>query len=265
MPPMAKPWLMTTTIGLLAACVTLAAQSSGSSGGGALRAAYLKANPAHAVADPAGGELRGVAVDLARELARRRGVAAALMGLDSPQAVLDAVHDGKADIGFVAYNPERAGAVEFTQPYLLVQQTFIVAATSTIRAVADLDRTGRKIGATQGDSIALYLRRNLKQAQLVEQPALTPAQVLRLLADGTVDAFGANRQRLTDFLKGAEGVRLLPDDLYGVEQTIIVPAGRREALDGLNVFIDDVRRSGFIDASIRRSGVIGIAVAPPAK
>jgi hypothetical protein len=179
MPQMAKPWLMTTTIGLLAACVTLAAQSSGSSGGGALRAAYLKANPAHAVADPAGGELRGVAVDLARELARRRGVAAALMGLDSPQAVLDAVRDGKADIGFVAYNPERAGAVEFTQPYLLVQQTFIVAATSTIRAVADLDRTGRKIGATQGDSIALYLRRNLKQAQLVEQPALTPAQVLR--------------------------------------------------------------------------------------
>ena len=261
---MAKTWLMMTTLGLLVtAGLTLAAQSAGTAGAEALRAAYLKANPAHAVADPAGGELRGVAVDLARELASRRGVAAALMGLDSPQAVLDAVRDGKADIGFVAYNPERAGPVEFSQPYLLVQQTFLVPSASTIRSVTDLDRTGRKIGATQGDSIALYLRRNLKQAQLVEQPALSPAQVLRLLADGGVDAFGANRQRLTDFLKGADGVRLLPDDLYGVEQTIIVAAGRRDALDALNRFIDEVRRSGFIDAAIRRSGVIGIAAAPP--
>jgi len=261
---MAKPWLTMMTIGpLLAACLTLAAQSPPAAGDGSLRAAYLKANPAHVVQDPAGGELRGVAVDLARELARRRGVAVTLMGLDSPQGVLDAVREGKADIGFVAYNPERAGPVEFSQPYLLVQQTFLVASASTIRSVADLDRAGRKVGATQGDSIALYLRRNLKQAELVELTALSPAQVLRLLADGAVDAFGANRQRLTDFLKGADGVRLLPDDLYGVEQTIIVPAGRRDALDALNLFIDEVRRSGFIDASIRRSGVIGIAAAGP--
>ena len=261
---MVKPWLMMLTTGtLLVAGLTLSAQSPGAGGDGALRAAYLKTNPAHAVPDPAGGELRGVAVDLARELGRRRGVAVSLMGLDSPQGVLDAVRDGKADIGFVAYNPERAGPVEFSQPYLLVQQTFLVASKSTIRSVADLDRAGRKLGATQGDSIALYLRRNLKQAELVEQPALSPAQVLRLLADGAVDAFGANRQRLTDFLKSGDGVRLLPDDLYGVEQTIVVPAGRRDALDALNLFINDVRRSGFIDTSIRRSGVIGIATAPP--
>lgn len=259
---MVKPWLtMMTTGTLLVAGLTLAAQSPGAAGDGALRAAYLKTNPAHAVPDPAGGELRGVAVDLARELGRRRGVAVSLMALDSPQGVLDAVRDGKADIGFVAYNPERAGPVEFSQPYLLVQQTFLVKAGSDIRSVADLDRAGRKVGATRADSIALYLGRNLKQAQVVELPALSPTEVLQRLQDGTIDAFGANRQRLTDFLRGATGVRLLPDDLYGVEQTIVVPAGRRDALAALNLFIDEVRRSGFIEASIRRSGVIGITVA----
>ena len=61
--------------------------------------------------------------------------------------------------------------------------------------------------------------------------------------------------------RGASGVRLLPDDLYGVEQTIIVPAGRRDALDAVNQFIDEVRRSGFLKTSIERSGVVGIAVA----
>ena len=261
---MPKPWLTMTTIGpLLAACLTLAAQSPPAAGDGALRAAYLKTNPAHAIQDPAGGELRGVAVDSGPGTGTSPRCRRHPDGARQPQGVLDAVRDGKADIGFVAYNPERAGPVEFSQPYLLVQQTFLVASKSTIRTVADLDRTGHKVGATQGDSIALYLRRNLKQAELVELTALSPAQVLRLLADGAVDAFGANRQRLTDFLKGADGVRLLPDDLYGVEQTIVVPAGRRDALDAVNRFINDARRSGFIDASIRRSGVIGIAVAGP--
>jgi polar amino acid transport system substrate-binding protein len=259
---MSKPWLTMVTIGpLLAACLTLGAQSPPGANDGALRAAYLTTNPAQVIRDPASGELRGVAVDLARELARRRGVTATLMGLDSPQGVIEAVREKKADIGFVAYNPERAGPVEFSQPYMLVQQTFLVPAGSAIRSVADLDRPGLKIGATRADSIALYLRRNLKQAQLVELTAMSPAEVRRLLGDGTVDAFGANRQRLTDVLQGAADVRLLPDDLYGVEQTIIVPAGRRDMLDAVNLFIDETRRSGFIDAAIRRSGAIGIAVA----
>jgi polar amino acid transport system substrate-binding protein len=261
---MSRLWLTLMAIGtLLAAGATPGAQSAPAGGGAPLRAAYLRTNPAQVVQDPVTKELRGVAVDLARELARRRGVAATLMALDSPQAVIDAVRGQKADIGFVAYNPERAGPVEFSQVYLLVQQTFLVAEKSAIRSVADLDRPGRKIGSTKGDSINLYMHRNFKQAEVVDLMPMGPAEVLRLLGAGGVDAFGANRQRLTDFLRGASGVRLLPDDLYGVEQTIIVPAGQREALAALNVFIDDVRRSGFIDASIRRSGVIGIAVAPP--
>jgi polar amino acid transport system substrate-binding protein len=61
--------------------------------------------------------------------------------------------------------------------------------------------------------------------------------------------------------KGAKGVRLLADDLYGVEQTIIVPGGRRDAVDALNQFIDEVRQSGFLRSAIERSGVVGITAA----
>ena len=45
------------------------------------------------------------------------------------------------------------------------------------------------------------------------------------------------------------------------EQAIIVPGGRRDALDAANKFIDDVQRSGFLQKSIERSGVIGITAA----
>jgi polar amino acid transport system substrate-binding protein len=227
---------------------------------GKLRAAYLASNPAHVVRDPSGA-LRGPVIDLVNELGRRLGVQVASEGMSSPQNVIDAVQTGRADIGFVAYNPERAGPVEFSQPYSLVQQTFLVRAGSGIRSVKELDTSGQKIGAGRGDSIALYLGRTLKQAQLVELTE-TPAVAVQMVLDGKIDAFGANRQRLTDLMRGLSGLRLLSDDLYGVEQTIIVPKSKPDALKLMNEFIDAVRRSGFLRDSIQRSGVIGVTVAP---
>ena len=230
---------------------------------GALRAVFLSSNPAHVVQEPTTGVLRGPAVDLSRELGRRLGIQVAESGMSSPQNVIDAVQQGRADIGFVAYNPERVGPVEFSQPYALVQQTFLVRADSHIRSVAEIDRPNQRIGAGRGDSIALYLGRNLKQAQLVDLTA-TPADAVQMVLDSKLDAFGANRQRLTDLMKNVSGLRLLTDDLYGVEQTIIVPKGNLEMLKLVNQFIDEIRTSGFLRDSIQRSGVIGVTVAPGA-
>jgi len=227
---------------------------------GTLRAAYLSSNPAQAVKDPQTGMSRGTAVDLTRELGRRLGVEVTLTGVQSPQNVIDAVRNGQADIGFVAYNPERAGPVQFSQAYM---QTFLVRGDSPIRSVADIDRPKQRIGAAKGDSVALYLARNLKQAVVVEITESSPDAATQTLLAGKLDAFGANRQRLTDAMRGTSGLRLLPDDLYGVEQTIIVPNGNPEVLKGVNQFIDDVRRSGFLRTAIERSGVVGLSVAPP--
>jgi polar amino acid transport system substrate-binding protein len=230
---------------------------------GTLRAAFIAGNPAMAVKNPATGELGGPAVDLARELARQRGVGVALVGVQTPQNVIDAVRAGQADVGFVAYNPERAGAVEFSRPFMLVQQSFLVKQDSPIQSVREIDRPNLKIGARNADSMALYLARTLKQAKLVEITETIGGEGARALVVGEVDAFGSNRQRLSDTLRTTPGLRLLPDDLYGVEQTIIVPAGNSERLNMVNQFIDDVRRSGFLAASITRSGVVGIVVAAP--
>ena len=133
-----------------------------------LRAAFLAANPAMTVKDPITGAVGGPAVELARELARRRGMELKLLGVQTPQNVIDAVRNGDADIGFVAYNPEREGPVAFSQPFMLVLQTFVVREDSPLQSVKDIDRPNQKIGARRADSMALYLARTLKQAQLVE-------------------------------------------------------------------------------------------------
>ena len=229
--------------------------------GGTLRAVYLATNPAQAVRDPASGEIRGASADLARELAKRLNVQLKLEPSANPATVIEAIAKGDADIGFVAYAPERVGTVEFSQTYMLVQQSFIVPEHSPIKSVKDIDRKELRISGGKGDSITLYLVRNLKEATLVETDN-TPADAKQKLAAHEIDAFGANRQRLTTMLRDMPGYRLLPDSLFGVTQTIAVPKGKPEALAEVNRFIDEVRTSGFLADAVKRGGIVGLDPAP---
>jgi len=226
-----------------------------------LRAAYLGNNPAQAVRDPASGEIRGASADLARELGRRINAPVTLIPSTSPQAVIDAVSKGDADIGFVAYAPSRTGTVAFSQTYMLVRQSFLVPENSPIHSVADIDQPGRRISGGKGDSITLFLARTLKQAKLIETDN-TPADTKQKFANGEIDAFGANRQRLTNMATEMLGYRLLPDNIFDVPQTIIVPKDKAEVLAEVNQFINEVRESGFLAAAIERSRIPGVEVAP---
>jgi polar amino acid transport system substrate-binding protein len=228
---------------------------------GTLRAVYLATNPAQAVKDPASGEIRGASADLARELAKRLNLPLKLEPSASPATVIETIAKGEADIGFVAYAPERVGTVEFSQTYMLVQQSFIVPENSPIKSVKDIDKKEFRISGGKGDSVTLYLARNLKEAKLVETDN-TPADAKAKLAANEIDAFGANRQRLTTMLKDMPGYRLLPDSLFGVTQTIAVPKGKPEVLAEVNRFIDDVRASGFLADAVKRSGIVGLDPAP---
>ena len=228
---------------------------------GTLRAVYLSSNPAQAVQDRATGEIRGASADLARELGRRINAPVELKGLADPPAVIEAVNKGEADIGFVAFAPERVGTVEFSQVYMLVQQSFLVIDGSSLRAVAAVDHAGLKIAGTKNDLITLFMKRKFKNATLVEIDN-NPVEIKRQLMAKEIDAFGANRQRLINLMRDTAGLRMLPDNLFGVPQTIIVPRGKPDVLAAVNRFIDDVRASGFLKAAVDKSGVVGLDVAP---
>ena len=229
--------------------------------GGTLRAVYLGSNPAQAVQDRATGAIRGVSADLARELGKRINVPVELKPAANPQGVIDAVSSGAADIGFVAYEPSRAGTVEFSQTYMLVQQSFLVLDGSPIRAVADIDRAGQVIAGIRNDSITLYLKRKLKQATLLEVEN-NPAEIQRLLTGKEIDAFGANRQRLTTLMARNAGVETIAGQPVRRSADHHRAQGQADVLTAVNRFIDDVRASGFLQNAIANSGVIGLQPAP---
>jgi polar amino acid transport system substrate-binding protein len=253
------------TLLFLAAASLVSGAERGIAPTGTLRAAYIVSNLAQAAKDPTTGEFRGVSTDIAKELGRRNQVPVTILPVSNAAAVLEAVQKGQADIGFVAPNPERMGIVLYSQIYMLVQQSFLVRENSPITSVKEIDRPGRNIGANTGDSVAVYLKSWLKQATLVLSPDYSLKEASLWLTDGRVDAFGGNRQRLRVSTQDIPGLRLLPDNLYGVPQAIAVSKDKPELLTALNKAIDELRSSGFLSDAVKRSGVDGIAVAPPVK
>jgi polar amino acid transport system substrate-binding protein len=232
---------------------------------GTLRAVYIATNPVQAFVDPATKDVRGPAADIARELGKRAGVPVTVKGARGVDGVIDAVKNGAADIGFVAFDPVRAEQVDFSQNYSLAQNTYLVPENSPIKSTADVDRPGVRIGVGARDAGDYFLTRTLKAATLVRNEGGVGDAVISALLARELDAYAGNRMRLHEAAKKIPGLRLVPDNFYGVEQAVIVPKGEAARLVIIDRFIDEARTSGFIAESIGRAGlvgVVGVDVAP---
>ena len=113
--------------------------------GGRLRAAINFGNTVLAQKDPAGGEPRGVSAELARELARRLGVAIDYVPYDAAGKVFDALKAGAWDIAFLGSDPVREKIMSFTAAYVELEATYLVPASSTLRNAAEVDRAGLRL------------------------------------------------------------------------------------------------------------------------
>ena len=229
---------------------------------GTLRAVYIATNPVQAFVDPMTKETRGPAADLARELGKRAGVPVTVTGARGVEGVIDSVRTGLADIGFIAFSPTRATHVDFSQTYSLAQNSYVVPEASSIKSVADVDRAGVRIGVGARDSGDLFLTRTLKNAELRRNEGGIGDATVKLLLAGELEAYAGNRMRLHEAVQKTPGLRLLPDNFYGVEQAVIVPKGETARLAIINRFIDEARASGLIADSIGRAGLVGVDVAP---
>lgn len=229
---------------------------------GTLRAVFLASNPVQARIDPADATPRGPAPDITRALAERRKLAYRIAGIASVRAAMDALKAGEADIAFLAYEPERAREVDFSQTYVLAHNTYMVLASSPLSASAAVDRAGIRIGVGERDAADLYLSRTAKAATLRRNAAGTIAQGIAWLKAGEIEAYAANRQRLTAAAAQDPALRVLGDNFYSVQQAIAVAKGNPARVAILDRVIDELRSSGFLTASLARAGLAGVDVAP---
>lgn len=251
---------------LLGACATMPsippAVRSDLAPTGTLRAGINHGNTVLAQRDPATGELRGVAVDLTRELGRRLGVPVQLVPYGTAGAMTDAITTGVWDIAFLAAEPGRAGEIAFTAPYLLIEGTYLVPPGAPFQRVEDVDRPGVRIAVASKSAYELYLTRNVQQAELVR--AASGDAGLDLVVAGKADVLAGVRQLLVAAAPRLPGARVMAGHFMTINQAMGVPKGRDAGLSYAREFIEDAKASGFVARSLEKSGQGNVPVAPAA-
>ena len=230
---------------------------------GKLRAAINYGNPVLAQRDPASADLRGVSVDLARELARRLGVEATLVPFDAAGKVFEAAKAGAWDVAFLAVDPVRAADIAFTAPYVLIEGTYMVPQASPLKTIADVDRDGLRIAVGRGSAYDLFLTRTIKKAELVRAP--TSAGAVKLFVREGLEAAAGVKQPLVDYARTDPSVRVIEGRFMAIEQAMGTPRGRDAGLAYLDAFIEEMKASGFIAEALARSRQPDAVVAPAAR
>ena len=231
---------------------------------GELRVGLILDNPALVTKDAASGELRGVAVDLGKNLAMRLGVTFEAVGYPGVAKLVESAKANEWDVAFLAFDPARTSEMGFSAPYMEVENTYLVTANSRITNISEIDQPGIRVAVPEKSAPDLFLSRSLKNAVLVRGKGGAAAAV-EILNSGQADAFAANRQLLTAAAAKLPGSRVLEGRFSAVQHAVAVAKGRGAGMAYLRQYVEEVKASGLVQQAINRAGLIGVNVAPMAK
>src|SRR5205809_7166323 len=151
----ANHWLVAATLGFaLVGCAGMHATPASEAQQalaptGKLRVGLQLGSPHNAIRDSVSGEMKGVAHDLGKELARRMGVPFEPVLYPSVGALLDSGKSGAWDVAFVGFSPVRANEWDFTALHLEIEFGYLVPGGSSISTMADVDRPGIRIAVQE--------------------------------------------------------------------------------------------------------------------
>jgi polar amino acid transport system substrate-binding protein len=227
---------------------------------GQVRAAINFGNSVLAQKDPTSGEPRGVSADLARELGRHLGVPVSFVTFPSAGQVFEALQSDAWDVAFLAIDPVRAAGIEFSAPYVMIEGTYLVPASSPLHQTDDIDRDGIRVAVGKGSAYDLFLTRTLQHAQIV-RAATSPAAIEMFVADRLAAVAGI-KQSLVAFAAGRPEVRVIPGRFMVIDQAMATPKGRLAGARYLHDFVEAMKASGFVAKALAASGQTEAAVAP---
>lgn len=194
------------------------------------------------------GELVGLEVDLARQLAQRI--------FDDPDAVvlevvpnrdrLPAVMEDRVDLAIagLTQTPARMRLVSFSLPYYLDGAGFLVQADQNVT----LETLARgRIGLLQGSSTLAAVRYLLPQAHLVPLESYRAGQ--GSLSQGQIDAFAGDVSTLVGWQQEQAGYRILPTLITAEPLAIALPHGTQfnDLRQVVNQSLRDWHQNGWLE------------------
>lgn len=228
---------------------------------GRLRASINLGNPILAHRNLQTGEVAGVSVDLAQALASRLAVPLELVVFETASKSVEAVRQGRADVGFFAIDPLRGEGIAFSAPYVLIEGSYLVAENSPLQRNEEVDRPGTRVTVGQGSAYDLFLSRELHHAEMVR--ATSSQTVVETFVQQGLEVAAGVRQQLQSDMQRYPGHRLLPGRFMVIQQAMGMPSERGlEAATYFCSFVEEMKATGFVADALARHGVGGASVAP---
>ena len=195
------------------------------------------------------GEIVGVDVDIAREIALELGRELVVKDV-AFDSIIHEVKSGKADIGVagISYSDERAKQVDFSLEYTTSRQVVLVRKNSKINSIEDIN--GKKIAVQLGSVADMYVSDMYNNKNIIREKKYLAA--IQDLKDKKVSVVVMDELPALEIVRENEDIKILNDifaeDSYGV----IVDKGNRELLDVINRVVERLKQEGKIDEFILR-------------
>ncbi len=235
--------LLLLTFSGLYATVAQADQLADIQKAGVVRVATFDANPPFGSIDAKTHDIVGYDVDFAKALASSLGVKLELVATN-PANRIPLLQSGKVDliVADITITPERAQVVDFSTPYFVTGQQFLVPAASPDK----LDDYGHgRIGAVKGTTGEQALHQRFPSARVLSYDDIPLA--LTALRNGNVQAITQDSTILAGLLAEAPDkarFKILPDLLSKEEIGVGVKKGETALLHAVNDELVKLEQNG---------------------
>jgi polar amino acid transport system substrate-binding protein len=222
---------------------------------GRLRVGVFPSSSLSMIQDAVTGETHGLTFDLGKELAKRLDVPFEKVVYQRIAEVLSALKVGDIDFTISNATPARALDVAFSQTLLLLESGYLVPAGSPIVTIADMNKSGLRVGVSKGSTSEQTIPKVLANASVVAVPNLK--QAIQMLTSLELDAFATNKAILFEMSDQMPRARVL-DGRWGLEHlAVAIPKGRERGVEFVRDFVEEMRSSGLLAQAEQRARIRG--------
>ncbi|MGN0422988.1 MAG: basic amino acid ABC transporter substrate-binding protein [Lachnospiraceae bacterium] len=195
-----------------------------------------------------GDDIVGIDAEIAAAIAEKLGMELKIedMAFDS---IIPAVTAGKADIGVagMTVTEDRLESVNFSDTYATATQVVIVKEDSDIAGPDDL--AGKTVGVQLGTTGDIYAS-DIEDATVEQYNK--GFEAVQALTQGKIDAVIIDGEPAKEFVKEAEGLKILDEAFTEEEYAIAIAKDNTDLEEKINDALGELKDSGKLDEIIAK-------------
>lgn len=193
------------------------------------------------------GEITGVDIDIAKEIASRLGKKLVIKDIDF-DSIINELNSKKADFALagLSVSPEREKEVDFSVEYAESKQVVIAKKSTSIKTLNDLKN--KTVSVQLGSVADTYASEEIEGAKVVQQKKFLSAS--EDVKSGKSDYMIMDALPASELVKNNNELKILDIELFTDKYAVAVAKGNKELLNEINDILEDLINSGKINEYI---------------